>query len=122
MKKTSENGQLFFCGSCKKIHLEFGTIGFDFQSKEKLAELYKYLKTVNSNHLKLFESTTSQYRRTILIPFPNISVKMLLSDSELIELIQLIGSFLDKQQQETEMQPIFENLKTVSDLNGIILN
>ena len=119
MKKTSKNGQLFICCSCKKIHLEFGNIGMDFQSQEKLKDLFNYLQTVNSNHFD-FENTGSSYRRKIPVPFANTTVKLLLNETEILELMALITSFLD--QPTEEIPPGFTNLKSISYLNGIILN
>lgn len=121
MKKTSKNGQIFICSSCKKIHFEFGNIGMDFQSPEKLNELLKYLQTVNSNHFET-EDLTNNYRRKILIPFVNSSVKLLLSGDEITEIIKLIVSFTDKLENSKEPALNLISLKSINYLNGIILN
>ena len=121
MKSTSANGQLYICNSCKKFHLEFGNIGMDFNTPEKLSELSKYLKTVHSNHFEN-ESTTSVSRRKILIPFTNSTTKLLLSDAEILELMKLIRGFLDKLHQTNENLTRLCQLDTITYLNSIILN
>lgn len=120
MKKVSENGQIFICSSCKKIHVEFGNIGIDFKGPEKLTELQKYLKTVRDNHFEN-EVLNKNDRRQLLIPFSNSSFKLLLSNKEIIELIDLIADFLN-QLPETKPFNTFANLKSISSFNTITLN
>ena len=121
MRQTSKNGQLFICKSCQKIHLEFGNIGLDFKSDKSLKELSNYLKTVSKSQFKK-ENVAANYRRSILIPFPNTTVKALLSDVELEEIITLIGTFLKKRDEQPMLNPEFADLKAVSYLREIILN
>jgi hypothetical protein len=119
MKNTSKNGQLFICSSCKKIHLEFGNIGMDFQSPERLNELLSFLQTVSSNHFS-FENTGNNNRRKILVPFANAPVKLLLNEAEIHEISELISSFLNR--PCCKVSSGLSNLKAISNLNGIILN
>ena len=120
MKKVSENGQLYKCSSCQKIHLEFGNIGMDFKSSESLNELLRYLHTVNDNQFEN-EIRNDNFRRRLLIPFANTTIKLLLSDQEILELIYLIGSFLNQTCTVTPV-PKFASLRRLSSLNSIILN
>ncbi|WP_321286884.1 DUF6686 family protein [uncultured Sunxiuqinia sp.] len=121
MKKVSKNGQLFVCNTCNKIHLEFGNIGMDFKSPTKLEELRGYLNTVNSNHFEN-EILANNYRRKILIPFANTNIKLLLSDQEIIELIELINSFLAQDSASNKTFNRFDNLRSISSIKSIILN
>ncbi len=121
MKKVSKNGQLFICSSCRKIHLEFGNIAMDFTTTERLQELQQYLHTVNSNHFEN-EVLSNNYRRQIFIPFANTTIKLLLSDKEINELMGLIQAFLEQSTDSNHPQPQFADLKMLSSLNSIVLN
>ncbi len=121
MKKLSENGQLFVCGSCRKIHLEFGNLAMDFQSKTKLRELLNFLNTVSANHFEN-EVLSNNSRRQILVPFANSSIKLLLSDVEIKELTALIRDFLQDSAMTGKASPPFTDLKKLSVLNLILLN
>jgi|GEM_PF-2575368 hypothetical protein len=121
MKTVSKNGQLFVCNTCNKIHLEFGNIGMDFKSLKKLQELLGYLNTVNSNHFEN-EILANNYRRKILIPFATSSIKLLLSEQEIIELIELIKRFLAQDSASNKTFSQFANLRSISSIKSIILN
>lgn len=115
MESKSLNGRLYTCNSCHKIHMEYGNFGIDLKSQKALKEFSDYLKTVQTNQFKEKSS-----RRKILIPFSNITIKLLLSDKEISELIGLISSFLKK--QKTSHQKETETLDAITYLNVIILN
>ena len=123
MKKLSENGRLFICSSCRKIHLEFGNLAMDFHSKTKLKELLNFLNTVHANHFEN-EVLSNNSRRQILVPFTNSSIKLLLSDEEINELTNLIRAFLKDSVNpvNTKTEARFTNLEKLSALSRIILN
>ena len=121
MKKLSENGHLFICGACRKIHLEFGNLAMDFQSKEKLQELLNFLNTVSANHFEN-EVLSNNSRRKILVPFANSSIKLLLSDMEIKELTELIQAFLHDSANPAKAALQLTDLKKLSTLNLILLN
>jgi len=121
MKKLSENGQLFVCGSCQKIHLEFGNLAMDFRSKEKLKELLDFLVTVSLNHFEN-EVLGNNSRRRIFVPFANSSIKLLLSDLEINELTVLIRSFLQEAVSKANAKPKFTDLKKLSILSRSMFN
>ncbi|RKD91391.1 DUF6686 family protein [Mangrovibacterium diazotrophicum] len=93
MKYETLNGKLFICSSCKKIHLEFGNIGMDFQSEKTLKEMLTYLNGVKQTS-QSFPNQDMPYRRTIMIPFENTNLKILLNDDEIEELTSLFTHFI----------------------------
>ncbi|WP_299576233.1 DUF6686 family protein [uncultured Sunxiuqinia sp.] len=121
MKKLSENGQLFICDACRKIHLEYGNVGMDFISEKKLNELMQYLRTVRSSHFAN-ETLKNNDRRQILIPFANTPIKLLLSDWEIVEIIRLIQVFLDEPKPSKFTHFKLINPKKISALTRISPN
>lgn len=93
MKYETLNGKLFICSSCKKIHLEFGNIGMDFQSEKSLKEMLTYLNSVKQTSQNLSDREMP-YRRKIMIPFQDTSLKILLNEAEIEELILLFSRFI----------------------------
>jgi hypothetical protein len=93
----------------------------DFNSTEKLRELLQYLHTVNSTHFEN-EVLSNNFRRKIFIPFSNSTIKLLLSDKEIRELMVLIDAFLEQSTDPNQPQPHYADLKMLSSLNTIVLN
>lgn len=91
----SANGQIFLCGKCDKIHVEFNGIGIDFANQFHLQAFYRYLKSIDGVYYEE-KNRNKNYRRKILIPIPESKCKMLLTNGELTEFRQLIFSFLEK--------------------------
>jgi hypothetical protein len=87
------HGHLFTCGKCNKYHFEFNQFGIDFSSLNALNDFKDYLSELDSEEFERINQN-SQYNRKIQIPFPNTSIKMLLSSMELKELIVLLATFI----------------------------
>jgi hypothetical protein len=80
----TENGKIFKCDTCNKIHIEFKNFEFLFNQNEyKFFRKYfdefdgEYWESINSN---------SVYERKIIVPIGHKNVRMLLSLTELEEL------------------------------------
>ncbi|TDN96278.1 DUF6686 family protein [Sunxiuqinia elliptica] len=121
MKKSCPNGQIYRCNACKKLHLEYGNLGLDFPSPEKLVEFKSYLKTVHANHFE-HEVKSNNQRRKLLIPFANMPVKLLLSDAEIMELIDLLNDFMDLLSRSEYTGSNFKNSQLAWDLSKFTLN
>lgn len=107
------NGHLFTCNNCKKIHFEFNQISIDFSSINMVDKFYNHLTSIDG---KIYESLNNStgFNRKIHIPFPNTTIKMVLSSMDLEELKILLSTFIhDYKIEETETQFI-RNLSKVS--------
>jgi len=107
------NGHLFTCNSCNKIHFEFNQINIDFSSINIANNFFNHLSSIDGN---LYESLNNEtgFNRKIHIPFPNTTIKMVLSIMDLEELKILFSTFISNYKtQETEALFI-KNLTTVS--------
>ncbi len=91
----SIHGHLFTCDKCNKFHFEFNQIAIDFSSISILENFHEYLTKLDGNEFEQINSHT-QYIRKIHIPFPNTSIKMVLSQADLAELKVLVENFTKK--------------------------
>lgn len=87
------HGHLFTCSKCNKFHFEFNQFGIDFSSLNALTDFKEYLNELDADEFEQINKN-SQYNRKIQIPFPNTSIKMLLSSMELKELVVLLSTFI----------------------------
>lgn len=83
------HGKVFLCRSCKKIHVEFNNINFNF-SKEEYLHFSKYINELNGDYWEKI-NTHSSYRRKILIPLDHRNYNLLLNKEELAELKILLS-------------------------------
>lgn len=95
INQQSTNGQLFICNTCHKIHLEFNSIGINFEELEQLKEFHQYLLSVNGAYYDELNKGNN-FRRKIQIPISGKDIKILVTYNELKELIALIGRFSDQ--------------------------
>lgn len=96
---SSANGQIFVCNQCKKIHLEFGNFSYDFTSETKLNDFLSYLEQLNGLHYEGLNKS-SAYRRKVMVPIPDTSLKMLFTSGELDEIRNLIRDFINRNKKE----------------------
>lgn len=92
MQKTinqTENGKIFRCSTCNKIHIEFKNLNFNFNNEE-----YRYFADYISG-LKgeewEYKNRNSNYRRKIIVQINHRNVRILLNNCELQELKQLFN-------------------------------
>lgn len=118
MTKSCAYGQLFRCDSCNKIHLEFNNIGIDFYNIEILNDFKNYLGSIDASGFE-FKNRKNHYRRKILIPFPNTTIKMLMTSGEIDELKKLIDSFVSENLKIGHTSKSIKKISSVSfkDLN-----
>jgi hypothetical protein len=108
------NGHIFTCEKCTKIHFEFNQLGIDFSSVDILTDFYRYMCQVDGDNIEK-ENKPSQYNKKIHIPFPNTTLKMVLSNFDLVELIVLVDTFIkeyNRQQKKYEVIRRLSKIKT----------
>ncbi|MBI9067382.1 MAG: hypothetical protein JEZ09_08830 [Salinivirgaceae bacterium] len=93
----TKNGKVFICKSCKKIHVEFNNLNFNF-TKEEFYHFSRYISQVNGEYWEKV-NTDSTYRRKILIPLDHKNLNLLLNKEELEEMKILLKSAPLKQKQ-----------------------
>lgn len=93
--QQSINGQIYMCSSCSKIHLEFLSTGIDFESEKVLYDFYTFLEQIDARFYEL-KNIHLEYRRKVIIPFPQTAIKMLLTAEEVDDLRRLIYNYLNK--------------------------
>ena len=116
----SANGQLFTCKSCNKIHFEFLSVAIDFVDIKALSEFNEYLNGIDFDKYEQ-QNRDNQYRRKVVIPFPNAGIKMMLTSGEGKELVSLVNSFRfnylvkkKKQRASTRILTVSMNLPTIN--------
>lgn len=90
MQKTinqTENGKIFRCSSCNKIHIEFKNINFNFNDEE-YRYFTEYISELNGEEWE-YQNRGSNYSRKIVLPINHRNVKILMNSYELQELKQL---------------------------------
>jgi hypothetical protein len=85
----TENGSVFRCSGCSKIHIEYKNLNFNFSEKE-YTDFAKYFKELDGSH---WEKQNSQlpYRRKIIVPIGHNNINILLNSEELSELKSLFS-------------------------------
>ena len=94
---SSDNGRVFRCSSCNKIHIEFKNLNFNFNDKE-FKSFFDYLISLDGLHWEN-KNRNIQYKRKILIPTNQNNMNILLNKDELNELRRLF------------ILPVFKNLE-----------
>jgi len=97
--RNSETGQIFVCNQCKKIHLEFGNLSYDFTSEAQLNNFLSHLEQLDGWYYEN-QNKSSVYRRKIIVPIPDTGLKMLFTSVELNEIRNLIRAFTGRNSKE----------------------
>lgn len=84
----TQHGKVFKCNSCKKIHIEFNNLNFNF-THEEYEHFANYFLKLNGDYWEKL-NTDSMYRRKILVPLDHKNLNLLLNKSELEELKKLL--------------------------------
>ena len=84
----TDNGQIFRCSLCNKIHIEFKSINFNFDDKE-YDFFRKYINDLDGEYIE-FSNSHMNLRRKIVIPVGHRNMNFLLNNTELVELKKLL--------------------------------
>lgn len=80
----TENGRIFKCTSCNKIHIEYKNLEFLFDDDEY--EFFReYFRELDGEYWENINSD-SVYRRKIIVPVGHKNIRMLLFNNELEEI------------------------------------
>jgi len=109
----TKHGHLFTCNKCNKFHFEFNQMAIDFSSLKIVENFYSYLKTIDGNEFERINRNT-QYHRKIQIPFPNTTIKLVLSQTDLSEIKTLIENFISKYKKSEFENQMIKKLSQVS--------
>ncbi len=92
MRKTisqTENGIIFKCASCSKIHIVYKNLNFNFD-KEEYEKFAKYFEELNGHYWE-YLNKKSPYQRKIQLPIGLKNFNILLNNDELREIKQLFA-------------------------------
>jgi hypothetical protein len=100
MNKTinqTENGKIFRCPGCNKIHIEYKNLNFNFSDKE-YKHFANYFKELDGQY---WEKTNINmpYLRKIIVPIGHKNVNILLNNTELQELKNLFSKPIVKKHE-----------------------
>ena len=100
MNKTinqTENGKIFRCPDCNKIHIEYKNLNFSLNDKE-YESFVNYFKELDGQYWEKINSNVP-YRRKIIVPIGHKNVNILLNNTELQELKKLFSKPLVMKQE-----------------------
>lgn len=109
----SQHGHFFTCNKCNKFHFEFNQIAIDFSSLKILENFQNYLLEINGEEFEQL-NTNTLYNRKIHIPFPNTSIKLVLSQADLNELKGLVSTFVHDYKSAEEESRMIKKLSHIS--------
>ncbi len=85
----TENGILFRCSNCNKIHFEYKNLNINFNDKE-FKSFSAYFKKLDGQYWEKLNKN-NPYKRKIIVPLGDKTVNFLLNNNELIEVKRLIS-------------------------------
>ncbi len=89
----NENGVVFRCKKCQKVHLEFNNFNLNFSAKE-YEQFSHYIQEIDGEYWELVNKH-SPLRRKICIPIRDDSTCIVLNKDELKQLQQLLSTNLE---------------------------
>lgn len=105
----TESGQVFKCDKCRKIHVEFRNLNFNFVPKE-FAEFARFILSLDGQKWEQVNSRC-EYRRKIIIPIGTTGFNVVLNNQELLELKALLRKHNFRLQTFTRLtidDPLYE--------------
>ncbi|WP_075591573.1 DUF6686 family protein [Labilibacter marinus] len=108
------HGHIFTCDKCSKIHFEFNQLAINFSSLSIIEDFYSYLNKLEGDEFERINNQ-SQYIRKIQIPFPNTSIKMVLSKADLKELKILMQMFIVDYRELEQKSQLIKKLSHISE-------
>ncbi len=82
------NGKVFLCNTCNAIHIEYKNLNFNF-STAQFKNFVNYMSQLKGEDPE-YQNRDSQYARKILIPMGHDSFNVILNNSELEEMKNLL--------------------------------
>ena len=98
----TQNGQVFRCGKCKAIHIEYKNLNFNFTDRQ-FSEFAGYINSLDGEKWEEINQN-SQFKRRIIIPTGNQIFRVLFTNKELKEFRQLISTKLEQPYQYKKYQ------------------
>lgn len=92
LSKT-ENGNVFRCSGCNKIHIEYKNLNFNFNEREYV-RFARYFKELDALYWEKINSHLP-YRKKIIVPVGHSSFNVLLNKEEVQELKTLFSNSLN---------------------------
>ena len=105
LSKT-QNGKIYLCYKCKKIHIEYKNLNFNF-SKKGFDSFADYIESLDGEYWEE-QNKDTPFSKKILIPVGHQNLNILLSAVELAELKELFS-------YRTKLKDFikFENIKYI---------
>lgn len=85
----TENGKIFRCPGCNKIHIEYKNLNFNFNDDE-FEHFVNYFKKLNGQYWENV-NIHALYRKRIIVPIGHKNLNILLNNTELQELKRLFS-------------------------------
>lgn len=85
----TENGKVFRCSGCNKIHIEYKNLNFNF-SEDEYENFINYFKELNGPYWESVNANI-EFEKKIIVPIGHKNINMLLDNRELEELKQLFS-------------------------------
>jgi hypothetical protein len=84
----TDNGKVFLCDTCNAIHIEYKNLNFNFSSIQ-FKNFVNYMSRLKGEEWEQ-KNRDSQYDRKILIPMGHDSFNVMLNNTELEEIKNLL--------------------------------
>ncbi|PCH71323.1 MAG: hypothetical protein COC06_01420 [Bacteroidales bacterium] len=91
----TENGKIFRCSGCSKIHIEYKNLNFNFDDEE-YKNFANYFMELDGPYWENVNIHV-HFRKKIIVPVGHKNLNMLLDNSELQELKQLFSKSITHQ-------------------------
>ena len=91
----TENGKIFRCSGCNKIHIEYKNLNFNFD-EEEYENFANYFMELDGPYWESV-NTHVEFGRKIIVPVGHRNLNMLLNTRELEELKQLFSGPITNQ-------------------------
>lgn len=102
---TTPNGQIFTCGRCDKLHIEFGNLYF-LLTRTELNSFAQYIDSVDYT-LHLAKNKNMQMRKKLIMKLRFKDVYLALNVNEFLELTDLLS--LKKRPQKVSARLIMND-------------
>jgi hypothetical protein len=96
------NGLVYKCSNCSAIHVEFKNLNLNL-TQDQFDEFAEYLLTLDGKEWEE-KNADSYFKRKIALPIGHPNFRILLHNSELIEMKRLLNSSLNSQKESATIQ------------------
>ena len=84
----TQNGRIFKCPNCSKIHFEFNNLNLNFDNMDEFKHTANYFLKLDGVYWEK-QNTNSYFTRKILVPIGHHNFHIMLNNEELMELKEL---------------------------------